>query len=94
MHGHHDIKMVEDVHGLIFWVSFIIHWTITMLCFGFVAKRNLLVVMVASVVLSRAWQIIQEQTVAVVLRNELLEPLHVYNRPFALAESETLVMAV
>ena len=58
MHGHHDIEMVEDVHGLIFLVSFLTHWLITVLWNGYVAKWNLLVVMVASVVLSRARQII------------------------------------
>ena len=58
MHGHYDIKMVEDVYGLIFLVSFLTQWLITLLWNGYVAKRNLLVVMVASVVLSRTWQII------------------------------------
>ena len=50
--------MVEDVHGLIFLISLLTHWLITVLWNGFVAKRNLLVVMVASIVLCRTWQII------------------------------------
>ena len=42
----------------------------------------------------RAGQIIQEQSVAVALPDQLLEPAHVGHRPFSLAERVALVMTV